>query len=60
MKCTAHWTGCKAEAVYELRQYKDIKNPNVNKTYYIGSNCEQHVPKSNAHQYIINRQKENK
>jgi coenzyme F420-reducing hydrogenase beta subunit len=45
--------GCEDEAVHELRQYKDIKNPDPNKTYHIGFNCEKHVPKKNAHQFII-------
>ncbi len=45
--------GCEADAVYEVRQYKDYKEKNPDETYHIGFNCRTHVPKKNAHQYII-------
>lgn len=54
MKCTMQWGAkCSDEAICELRQYKDIKNPDPNETYHIAFNCETHVPKKNPHQFII-------
>ena len=54
MKCTMQWgNSCQVESVYELRQYIDFQLKNPNETYHIGFNCETHVPKKNAHQYII-------
>lgn len=54
MKCTMQWgPKCENEAVYELRQYKDIKNPNPDETYNIGFNCDLHVPKNTAQNFII-------
>lgn len=54
MKCTMQWgKGCDKEAVYELRQFRDWQKKDPNDTYHIGFNCETHVPKERAHQYII-------
>jgi hypothetical protein len=44
---------CDAEAVSELRQYKDYQKPDPNETYHLAFNCETHVPEKNAQQYII-------
>ena len=54
MKCTMQWgPGCKADAVYELRQFKDWKEKNPDETSHMGFNCALHVPKQTAQNYII-------
>lgn len=54
MRCTMQWgPGCEQDATYEVRQYKDLKEKNPSNTYHIGFNCEQHVPKESAQNYMI-------
>lgn len=54
MKCTMQWGNkCDNEAVSELRQYTDFKKKDPSETYHLAFNCDTHVPKKNAEQYII-------
>ena len=54
MKCTMQWgNGCEADAVHEVRQFKDWKKKDPNDTVHLGFNCESHVPKQTAQNYII-------
>ena len=69
MKCTMQWgkfpigedelgdmqyrTGCDADATHEVRQYKDQKVKDPDATNHIGFNCDLHVPKKTAENYMI-------
>lgn len=44
-------SGCQKEAVYEVRQRR--LPPNEAETYHIGFNCNSHVPKKTAQNYVI-------
>ena len=46
-------TGCGCDAVYEVRQFKDWGKKDPNETCHIGFNCDAHVPKQTAQNYII-------
>ena len=46
--------GCKADAVYELRQnHRDGNNKILKTTYHLGFNCEAHIPKKDVQNYVI-------
>jgi len=58
MKCTMQWGNkCNADAVYELRQNhratKDGKVIKLETTYHLAFNCEAHIPKKDAQNYVI-------
>ena len=47
-------TGCNADATHEVRQnHRDSNGKILETTYHIGFNCDLHVPKRTAQNYII-------
>ncbi len=58
MKCTMQWGDkCEADATHEVRQnHRETVNGKVvvlDTTYNIAFNCDAHIPKKDAQNYVI-------